>query len=306
MYGDVDAVVGRLAWMRHHCIWPNGYRYLWTDAFGVVTLVGLYHRTGDVRWADEARWVVREVDRVLGRGRGLRIGDATDRDGQYYHYLAVWLFALWRMSELDPVYRRRAIELVEDIHEAFVLPGLGVYWKMVDDLSAPYPGYGLGSLDAFQGYVVYRLLDEERFANEISAMRRIVDRNYESLVISQDLGLGVMLWLTHFFPDEPWAVLQRQRSLAMLDQMWVDPPGYFCRHPHLRSVKYAFTNHGISIGLQAAAAMSERPRRIDAFFESYRSGDLYDSDAITHVMACAAALPDAFLVRTRSSLDRVG
>src|SRR5690606_2661165 len=139
-----------------------------------------------------------------------------------------------------------------DIHEAFVLPGLGVYWKMVDDLSAPYPGYGLGSLDAFQGYVVYRLLDEERFANEISAMRRIVDRNYESLVISQDLGLGVMLWLTHFFPDEPWAVLQRQRSLAMLDQMWVDPPGYFCRHPHLRSVKYAFTNHGISIGLQAA------------------------------------------------------
>ena len=33
---DVTAVQARLAWMRQANIWPNGLRYLWTDAFGVV------------------------------------------------------------------------------------------------------------------------------------------------------------------------------------------------------------------------------------------------------------------------------
>jgi hypothetical protein len=31
---------------------------------------------------------------------------------------------------------------------------------MKEDLSGPYPGYGFGALDAFDGYVSYRLLDE--------------------------------------------------------------------------------------------------------------------------------------------------
>ena len=31
---------------------------------------------------------------------------------------------------------------------------------MKEDLSGPYPGYGLGGLDAFDGYVSYRILDE--------------------------------------------------------------------------------------------------------------------------------------------------
>jgi len=34
-------------------------------------------------------------------------------------------------------------------------------WKMKEDLSGPYPGFGLGALDALDGYEVYRLLDEE-------------------------------------------------------------------------------------------------------------------------------------------------
>jgi hypothetical protein len=28
---------------------------------------------------------------VLGRSRGLRIGETPDRDGQYFHHLAMWL-----------------------------------------------------------------------------------------------------------------------------------------------------------------------------------------------------------------------
>ena len=32
-------VLDKLAWMRTESIWPNGQRYLWTDAFGVVLLI---------------------------------------------------------------------------------------------------------------------------------------------------------------------------------------------------------------------------------------------------------------------------
>ena len=93
---------------------------------------------------------------------------------------------------------------------------------MKEDLSGPYPGYGFGALDAFDGYVSYRLLDEQALASEIADMRELIDRIAEDLVVTQDLGLGMMLWMTHFFPREWWAEIQRQRSLAMLDRMWME------------------------------------------------------------------------------------
>ncbi len=31
---DIDYVLAKLAFMRSERIWPNGLRYLWTDAFG--------------------------------------------------------------------------------------------------------------------------------------------------------------------------------------------------------------------------------------------------------------------------------
>ena len=83
--------------------------------------------------------------------------------------------------------------------------------------------------------------------------------------------------------------------MKTLDQMWIED-GYFCREPYARSVKYAFTNYGVSVGLQAVNAMSERIRVLNGFFETYRSGDAYDRDAITHVMACSSHFP-GYLVR---------
>ena len=91
---DTGFVLDKLAWMRAEGIWPNGRRYLWTDAFGVVLLVSLYAELKNAAYLDEARWLVAEVERVLGRPRGIRIGEAADRYGQYFHYLAMWLFAL--------------------------------------------------------------------------------------------------------------------------------------------------------------------------------------------------------------------
>lgn len=293
---DTDYVLAKLRWMRASRIWPNGLRYLWTDAFGVVLLVSLHEALGDDSCIDEAEWVVADVDRVLGRPRGIRIGEEPDRDGQYFHYLAMWLYALAMLARYVPGCRRKGVELVHQIHDAFVVPGRGVAWKMKEDLSGPYPGYGLGALDAFDGYVSYRMLDEAALSQEIADMRELIDRQAQGLMITQDLGLGMMLWMTHFFPEEAWARLQRKRCLDMIDRMWI-PEGYFCRDPELPNVKFAFTNYGVSMGLQAANAMSERVERLNSFFESYRSDDEYDSAAITHVMACSSHFPGALLRR---------
>ncbi len=292
---DIDYVLDKLSWMRAERIWPNGLRYTWTDAFGVILLVSLYAELGEARFLDEAEWVVSDVERVLGRPRGIRIGQAADRDGQYFHYLAMWLYALSVLARHLPSYRAKGVDLVRQIHRAFVVPGRGVIWKMQEDLSAPYPGYGFGTLDAFDGYVSYRCLDERALAGEIADMRALIDATAARLTITQDLGLGMMLWLTHFFPREDWAVTQRRRSLAVLDNMWHDD-GYFCREPDLPRVKFAFTNYGVSVGLQAVQAMPERVSRLNVFFDRYRSGDDYDREAITHVMACNSHFP-GYLIR---------
>ena len=291
---SVDYVLNKLDWMRKEHIWPNGLRYLWTDAFGVILLVSLHRELGEAKFLDEAEQVVADVDRVLGRPRGIRIGEEPDRDGQYFHYLAMWLYALAVLAHHIPCYRQKGIALVRAIHEPFFVPGRGVIWKMKEDLSGPYPGYGLGALDAFDGYVSYRLLDENALSHEITDMRSMVDDTAPQLHITQDLGLGMMLWLAHFFPEEPWARVQGPRCLQMLDAMWRDA-GYFCREPNLPDTKFAFTNYGVAIGLQAVAAMPERIDTLLRFFDRYRSGDDYDRASITHVMACNARFPGYLL-----------
>jgi hypothetical protein len=295
MLRDIRYVLAKLDWMRAQRIWPNGLRYLWTDAFGLVLLVSLYRASGEQRWLDQAEQLVADVERVLGRPRGLRIGEAPDRDGQYFHYLAMWLFALARLGDLKAEYRARGIAIAHDIHKAFVLRGRGVLWKMTEDLGGPYPGHGLGAMDAYDGYVAYRLLDDQALAVEIADMRDLMERSWRRLTIEQDLGLGMMLWLAHFFPHEPWASAQTERSLEMLDGMWVEPPGYFCRAPALRQVKFAFTNFGVSLGLQATGAWPERVNRLNSFFETWRAGDDYDREAITWVMACTSHFPGLLL-----------
>ena len=292
---DIDYVLGKLAFMRSERIWPNGLRYLWTDAFGVVLLVSLYEALKEERYLDEAEWLVAEVMRVLGRKRGIRIGEeAGPRRPIFPLSLDVALCACRARTRssrniVSAAWRSRATSI-----GPFVVPGRGVLWKMKEDLSGPYPGYGFGALDAFDGYVSYRLLDETALAGEIAEMKEIIDRTAGSLVITQDLGLGMMLWMTQFFPEEDWAELQRRRSLAMLDRMWVED-GYFAREPYLPEMRFAFTNYGVSVGLQAVDAMPERVDALNAYFETYRSGDEYDRDAITHVMACNSHFPGLLL-----------
>jgi hypothetical protein len=131
-------------------------------------------------------------------------------------------------------------------------------------------------------------------AREIAEMYALIKRTADDLVITQDLGLGMMLWLAHFFPEEGWAKLHTRRSLAMLDHMW-QGEGYFAREPYLPQMRFAFTNYGVSVGLQAVDAMPERVDALNAYFETYRSGDEYDRNAITHVMACNSHFPGLLL-----------
>jgi len=44
--------------------------------------------------------------------------------------------------------------------------------------------------------------------------------------------------------------------------------------------------------------------RLNSFFEGYRSGDDYDKDAITHVMACVSYFPGN-LCATRSAVNGI-
>ena len=291
---DTAYVLTKLDWMRKERIWPNGLRYLWTDAFGLVLLVSLHEALQEKRYLAEAEWLVAEVNRVLGRQRGIRIGEEPDRDGQYFHYLAMWLYGLAVLGRHRHVYREQGVELVRQIHDAFVVPGRGVVWKMQEDLSGPYPGYGFGALDAFDGYVSYRLLDEQALSREIAEMRALIKWTADDLVITQDLGLGMMLWLTHFFPGEDWAALHKARSLSVLGQMW-QSPGYFAREPFLPHVRFAFTNYGVSVGLQSVGMWPERVDALNTYFDTYRSGDEYDRNAITHVMACSSHFPGLLL-----------
>lgn len=291
---ETEYVLNKLEWMRERRIWPNGRRYLWTDAFGVALLISLYDELGETKFLHEAEWVVDDVNRVLRRPRGIRIGEAPDRDGQYFHYLAMWLYALAVLGRHVARYREMGIDIVHEIHDAFLVPGRGVIWKLKEDLSGPYPGYGFGALDPFDGYVSYRMLGERHLSREIDEMQALIDKIAPDLMITQDLGLGMMLWMTHFFPEETWARQQKARCLEILDGMWIDD-SYFCREPDLANVRFAFANYGISVGLRSVNEMPERIDRLNRYFETYRSGDDYDQAAITHVMACNSHFPGALI-----------
>ncbi len=295
MLKECDRVIAKLQWMRKHRIWPNGSRDLWTDSFGLVLLVSLYFEYKEPHYLEEAKWVAAEVHRILGRPRGLRTGEGRDSGGQNFHHLAMWMYALGQLGRIEAEYLEKAVQLARDVHPAFVIPGAGVIWRMEEDLSGPFQGSGFGALDHFHGYVVYRRIGQDLLKQEIKDMKVLVERTYKELFVTQDLGLGMMLWGTHFFPDEPWAKLQHERSLKALEAMWVNPPGYFCREPYMPYVKFAFTNYGVSLGLQSVGVYPEKVACMNEFFGNYYSGDEYDTNAVTHVMACTSYFPGRFI-----------
>ena len=157
----------------------NKSRYLWTDAFGVCNYITLYYETGNTQFLDQADALIKGVHDVLGRERngkkrlgnstddeplkgGLRIGKedpeglvlflmawlikmtgTRDGDGQYFHYLTKWMFALNRMSiaRKNIKYNQQAIQLAKSIHPHFVTNRSSsrprMHWKISIDMSHP-------------------------------------------------------------------------------------------------------------------------------------------------------------------------
>jgi hypothetical protein len=297
----LELVLDRLGWIRAYGIWPHGPRDLLTDALGVICLTSIHAELQDDWALGEAEWVAQEVDRVLGRRKGIRTAEWVDGRGQTFRSLAFWIFALYRLGQILPQYRNRALDLVREVHAPFVRPGAGIIARMEEDLSRPFHDSGPGLMEVFLGLAVYREVGADSLGPEIEELESMVLTTYESLAPNHGIDLGLLLWITHFFPHTPWALALRERTLATLDTRWVDPPGYFRRNlPEpwdgpVRSNRLALANLTASIGLQAQGVWPHRVERLHRYFlEDYR-WEMDMHDALAPILTCISLRPGLFL-----------
>ncbi|KAJ0422377.1 hypothetical protein BJY00DRAFT_311098 [Aspergillus carlsbadensis] len=336
-------------------------RYLWTDAFGVLNLLTLHRETSSLSpesapadiYLTLAARLITTVHETLGRtrdgtsrlpgasddnplGGGLRIGkmDAggPDGDGQYHHYLTLWMFALNRMSLAcgERSYNDAAIALARAIHAPFFSSRGSskprMVWKMSSGLDEVLVG-SEGNLDAVDGFVVFRLLQAANkyfqsgisgsgdgggdiLAEEIDDYHRVMERKGRHFVSSDPLDLGMTLWTMQWVANEEWAeeivesCFERVYDLLETSQ-------------HLsRNHKYrlAFREFGTALGIKCMSSQDpEKERSVDLrgyadrILESWASAmevSLGDErrdhstptgmKAITRVMYAAAVVPGAF------------
>jgi len=306
----------------------NKSRYLWTDAFGVCNFITLYYENGGkpnalrkgasrgnyLSYLDQADALINDVHSVLGKTRDgkRRLGDSTDEhplrgglrigkedeegtmdgDGQYFHYLTKWMFALNRMSVArnDPKYNNLAIELAEAVHDKFVHKRLGeprMYWKMSIDLA--YPAVpSEGNLDPYDGYVMYKLLQQtakrEVLQRQVEELRGMIQKRYMNYRSSDLLDLGETLWLTHFFPKEEWSVVLTERALTALKALTK------YREKLTKDKRLLFRECGTIMGLQSHPRETNAEPLFKNWVEQFQVNSGYnerlcDRD-ITPVMIC--------------------
>lgn len=309
-------------------------RYLWTDAFGVVNLLTLYKETSNPTYLELAKSLVRTVHDVLGYTRdgqsrlpgatddaplagGLRIGKmeegGTDGDGQYHHYLTLWMFALNRLSVAagDRTYNDLAVQLAAAIHPYFFYRSassqLWMVWKVSTDLQTvlvPSEGH----IDGATGYVVYSLLQRTAthfdpssaaLESELWDYREIMAREGKrALAPSSDpLDLGMCLWMCHAAQDEAWAQRLGAESLVVARRV-MDPELGVTASP--AASRLAFRELGFCLGVgcfEAEGEVGERARELVEFWRGYaereggEGGDWDALRAISRVMYAAALKP---------------
>ncbi|KAF2099614.1 hypothetical protein NA57DRAFT_55567 [Rhizodiscina lignyota] len=316
-------------------------RYLWTDAFGVVNFLTLFKETQDELYLTHAICLVTAVHDILGRTRsgsahlpgasdahplagGLRIGKddefGPDGDGQYHHYLTLWMFALNRVSlaSKDKKYNDLGIELAKAIHPRFVYDRNSgrprMVWKMAMDLSKPLV-HSEGNLDPIDGYVTFRLLqstngpDSTILQDEIADYEKIVQTKWEHYSSSDPLDLGMTLWTSHWHAAgkdaEAWASGLCER--AERDLKSLVKRGYFERNIERR---LAFREFGTCLGMRAALEAAEWASLSTKICEAWESSRIVPTPQgssgavktavdhgllpITLVMYAAALHPGAF------------
>jgi len=278
-------------------------RYLWTDAFAVCNWLGLDRVTGDERHIELALRLVDQVHHVLGQHRpddrcsgwisglapedgeahptrgGLRIGKPLpereaeapiderlewERDGQYFHYLTKWMYALDQLARHtgQPLFNEWARELAQAAHQAFVYtPRHGgpkrMYWKLSIDLSRPLVA-SMGQHDPLDGLLTYTQLEATAAGREPSLSSAIADFaamvDPAQIASADPLGIGGLLVDAH-------RVLQLKRqgihvSVPLEDLLIAAELGLrrYCAQPDLRlpaAHRLAFRELGLAIGLAA-------------------------------------------------------
>ncbi|KAK0718349.1 hypothetical protein B0T26DRAFT_646599 [Lasiosphaeria miniovina] len=302
-------------------------RYLWTDAFGLINFITLSKETASPVYLTLAKRLAVTVHDVLGRTRdgtarlpratdaeplkgGLRIGKVeahgSDGDGQYHHYLTLWMFALNRLalSSGDKKYNQLAVQLAKAVHPHFVLRkgagGLRMVWKVSTDMEnvlVPSEGH----LDAATGFVVYRLLQRTAehlhgppgvLNNEIADYRQLISHEVKMRTSSDPLDLGMGLWMCHFFRDEDWASVLGSQSLEVARIILDEKHGLMARDPARR---LAFREFGACLGLECFGIDDELTARVAAvidFWQKYLYGSAEeDLRPISLVMYASALIP---------------
>ncbi|KZT69181.1 hypothetical protein DAEQUDRAFT_281192 [Daedalea quercina L-15889] len=263
-------------------------RYLWTDAFGVLNFITLGTLAANPTYTTLAARLIDRVHDVLGRTRdgtqrlpgasnahplrgGLRIGKPGDEDdpsgdgdGQYHHYLTIWMFALNRMARAtrNPRYNELAIELAQAIHPRFVRDRDAerprMCWKMSVDLSRPVVR-SEGNLDPIDGYVVYSLLQRDHtdpgvLAREVGEYKKILRTKWRRYVSDDPLDLGMTLWTAHWFDgEEQWATELTNRAAVCTRVLFEE--GYYDQP---RAYRLAFREFGTGLGIRCHIEMRQR------------------------------------------------
>jgi hypothetical protein len=343
-----------LQWMRQKRVWgplpgetAEG-RYLWTEAFGSAFMSSLYAATGNEKYLRENEALIEDVMKVLGpddtKGRKLLAisGDKDEEDEKaicsYAHYDSIWMHALHIMSKVHPnaskaqSYHDLAVDLAKDMHPRFVARdrkgnAVGIYWKMYTGEGGraikPQPGKGLGGLDHYDLYGLYRQLDPERkvLAKEIEELEPLVMEGVESFSCSQDLGLGMMLHACHPFIKEAWAQKLANTCLGTLDGMFVKAKGkegeaagdsgYFCRAPWAKKTCVAFASAGAGIGVQAFLPQlgdkwQNRVKALRRYLEiHWKDDDEYAFRSITWNMMCCNRFPGLLIKKNLDAVAKV-
>ncbi|OTA95746.1 hypothetical protein M434DRAFT_20134 [Hypoxylon sp. CO27-5] len=316
-------------------------RYLWTDAFGVINFITL-SREKDGSHSHQlhlelAKKLVDTVHSVLGRTRdgssrlpgatdseplkgGLRIGkvdaDGPDGDGQYHHYLTLWMFALNRLSLAtgEARWNALAVQLAKAVHPHFMTTRGGqesMVWKISTDMRRVLVN-SKGNLDDVDGFVVYQLLQEtaEKFKKkspnngsastpsldtEIEHYRRIMATHPKSLS-GDPLDLGMSLWISHFDREAAWSRELAAGGLRIARDHFLPAAQ---RHV-TTSRRLAFREFGACLGIKCYVEDPENPLYagagavLDAWDGKLLDAADEDLRPINLVMYAAALIPGAF------------
>ena len=290
-------------------------RYLWTDAFAVCNYLELFRQTGDVDDIQLALKLVDQVHFTLGRFHkdsknsgwlsgldeeqarlhptiaGLRIGKQLnerqanevyedqlewDRDGQYFHYLTKWMFALNRVSQVTgkSIYNQWALELARVAHAAFtytpVSGGLKrMYWKMSIGLShVQVPS--MGQHDPLDGLITYQQLEATakgfpEIAAGLSLKTEIEDMEEMctggSWVTEDPLGIGGLLTDAYRLVQliETHYLHETTRLESLLHDIEISLQAFVSNNQLNLPAEYrlAFRELGLAIGLHTIGRMQK-------------------------------------------------